>query len=162
MASIWKSIAAGAMAGAAAVAAMNAYQAAVNALTKEVYGGQAVNLDDAATLDVAKSIAKAMCGFELSDEQERCAFLTVQYSLGVALGALYGFLAERFPAASIGGGTAFGAAAWLVGDEIAVPLLGFTDTCEYRRFAGHANALAGHVVFGAATDATRKLLLKAI
>ena len=161
MATIWKSVAAGAIGGVAAVAAMNAYQAAVNAVSKKVYCGPALNLDGAATLDVAKAIAQAMCGFELSESQERYAFLTVQYSVGIALGALYGFLAERFPATATGAGTGFGAAAWLLGDEIAVPLLGFTNSPEYRSLSGHVNALAGHVVFGAATDAARKLLLRA-
>lgn len=134
----------GAGAGAAAVPVMNAYQAAVNAASKCVYGEPALNLDDAATRDVAQSLG--------------VPFAAVQYGAGISLGALYGLFAESFPAATAGGGTGFGAAAWLLGDEIVVPMFGLAQGCEYDSISGHVNALAGHVVFGAVTHYLRKAL----
>lgn len=148
MTKLWTSIAAGAVAGAAGVAVMNAYQSAINAASKAVCGRPALNLDDAATRDVANAVSQP--------------FSVVQYGVGSVLGALYGLSTERIPAISAGAGTAFGAAAWLVGDEIAVPLLGIANGPEYRSFSGHVNALAGHVVFGAAAHCARAVLLRSL
>ena len=160
MTKLWKSVAAGAVGGAAGVAVMNAYQRVVNVAMKRLTGEPALNLDDAATRDVANAVIRSACGCELGEAQQACAFLTVQYTLGVSLGALYGVLAECLPSATACSGTAFGAAAWLAGDEIGVPVLGIANGPEYHSFAGHANALAGHAVFGAATHCARAVLLR--
>jgi hypothetical protein len=52
-------------------------------------------------------------------EELRVVAPAVHYLCGVALGAIYGAYADRWPAA--GSGTAFGTTVWLVADEIARP-----------------------------------------
>jgi uncharacterized membrane protein YagU involved in acid resistance len=50
----------------------------------------------------------------------------VHYAFGAATGGLYGAVAEFAPEVTTAADLPFGAAFWLVADEIAVPLLGLS------------------------------------
>ena len=49
----------------------------------------------------------------------------VHYAFGAFTGAFYGALSELEPGAAGGAGVPFGAAVWLIADEMGVPLAGF-------------------------------------
>jgi hypothetical protein len=80
----------------------------------------------------------------------------IGYGLGVA--ALYVALRRGRDRDPLRDGVAFGAALWLFGDELAVPLLGLTDKPTMYSASQHARSLAGHLGFGIATaQAARRL-----
>ncbi len=57
------------------------------------------------------------------------------------------------------GGALFGAGLWLLGDELAVPLLGLSDRPTSYPVTSHLQSLAQHLGFGVATAATTGVLL---
>ena len=78
----------------------------------------------------------------------------VHYLFGVAMGAIYGAYAERRQADASGAG--FGTTVWVAADEIAMPLLGLSDSPSQRPLEMHLQALIAHLVYGIATEFTRR------
>jgi uncharacterized membrane protein YagU involved in acid resistance len=140
---------------------MNQYQSLVNAATKSASDEQAQDQDEDATIKTAKAISRLAFHHELTDDEKKWAGPAVHYSLGSALGAVYGLAAEKLPVSTTGMGTGYGFAVWLGADEIAVPAMGFAQGPAETSLSSHANALASHLVYGIVTDLTRKLLLSA-
>jgi uncharacterized membrane protein YagU involved in acid resistance len=73
------------------------------------------------------------------------------------MGTLYGALAAVLPAATSGFGTAFGTALFALADETAVPVLGLSKPPTEYPLSSHAKALASHLVWGATTEAVRRI-----
>jgi uncharacterized membrane protein YagU involved in acid resistance len=92
----------------------------------------------------------------LTKEQKNKAGPIIHYAYGAVVGAIYGALAEMSPAVTKGIGTAYASAAWLVGDEIAVPKLGLSEPPAEYPVSVHANALASHLVYGTTTELVRR------
>ena len=78
----------------------------------------------------------------------------MHYLFGATVGAIYGAYAERLQANS--SGAAFGTTVWLAADEIAMPLLGLSDSTARRPLEMHLQSLAAHLVYGSATEMTRR------
>ena len=76
----------------------------------------------------------------------------LHYSFSIATGALYAASAAKFPGIRIGRGAGFGAALWLVGDEIAVSASGLEDPRQTPVFS-HVSALGIHILYGLIVDA---------
>ncbi|MGI8960933.1 MAG: DUF1440 domain-containing protein [Bryobacteraceae bacterium] len=112
-----------------------------------------------AVVKTAKAISKAIFRHELTDSEKRWAGLAVHYSFGTALGALYGVLADTFPASRASHGTAYGSAVWLGADEISVPAFGLSAPPTATPASSHLSALASHVVYGFVTDLVRRVTL---
>lgn len=104
-------------------------------------------------------MSDAIAGRRLSEAEKRVGGSLVHYAFGDATGAFYGVLCETRPEAAVGGGLPFGAAVWLVADEVGVPLAGFADNPLQYPVARHASALATHLAFGATVEAARRMLL---
>jgi hypothetical protein len=85
------------------------------------------------------------------------AGLAVHYAIGVAPAALYGALRERVPAVGAGSGLAFGAAMFVIEDEIANPLLGAAAAPQRYPWQPHARGFVSHLVYGVAADAALTL-----
>jgi hypothetical protein len=172
MPSIVKGLAAGAVGGAVASFAMNQFQAAASKMFenaeqhpdkkerarqaqgwkehKQESGGEEEN----ATVKAAV----AVLGPELSDEQKRAAGNAMHYAFGIVTGAVYGAAVDEWPAARVGQGTAFGAAVWLVADEVAVPALKLSKRPAAYPLRVHAMALGSHLVYGVVTELVRRAL----
>ena len=118
-------------------------------------GGVAVEEPTVATAQV---ISKQYFKHELSDSEKKIAGPAVHYAYGSLVGALYGGLTEIFPSAGMGFGLPFGAALWLLGDEIAVPALGLGKGASEVPADKHADALASHFCYGITTDLMRRVL----
>lgn len=97
-------------------------------------------------------------GARLSDRQRRAGGRVMQWTVGIAAGALYGALRGRVPGAAAGRGLAYGAALSLAVDEGAVPLLGFAPGPRSFPWQTHARGVLGHLVYGAAADAVLRSL----
>jgi uncharacterized membrane protein YagU involved in acid resistance len=53
-------------------------------------------------------------------------------------------------------GAGFGTTVWLAADEIAMPLLGLSDSTTRRPLEMHLQSLVAHRVYGTATEVTRR------
>lgn len=115
-----------------------------------------------ATVRMARSISQHVFGQELTEARKKWAGPAVHYAFGALVGAVYGVLAETVPTSSAGYGTAYGSALWLTADEIGVPAFGLSQPPSEIPVTSHFKAFASHLVYGFATDLTRRaLLLKA-
>lgn len=114
--------------------------------------------DENATVKTAQAIAQHVLHRDLTPEEKRIAGPAVHYAYGSLVGALYGGLSELLPVASAGMGLPFGAALWLMGDEVAVPALGLAKPPTEYSPEVHADALAGHLMYGVTTDVLRRVL----
>lgn len=106
--------------------------------------------------EIAAQTAASTFGLHLTERQMAVAAPIVHFSFGAAVGAVYGLFVTRrgdWPRSGIGLGTAL----WLAADEIAMPLLGLSDSTLRRPFERHAQSLAAHFVYGVVTEQARAL-----
>ncbi len=105
-----------------------------------------------ATIRAAEAAAGAV-GRRIPERRKGLAGWVVHYAYGVAWGAAFGLgaraIAPRIPVVA---GLAFGAALWLLSDEVLVPLLRFSRRPAEYPASTHAKGLAAHLVYGVATD----------
>lgn len=107
---------------------------------------------------VAVEKAAHLAGTELSSEERERYGSAIHWALGIGAGAAYGVLRDRLPASGIARGLLFGTAFWLLIDEGANTALGLTPGPTKFPWQAHARGLAGHLVFGAVTDAALGVL----
>jgi hypothetical protein len=119
------------------------------------------NQDDA-TVKAARAISEGVFGHELKKNEKKPAGAVIHYAFGTATGGLYGAVAEFAPEVTKAGGLPFGAAFWLVADEIAVPLLGLSKGPTEYPPSTHAYALASHLVYGLTAEAIRRTVRSAL
>jgi uncharacterized membrane protein YagU involved in acid resistance len=115
-----------------------------------------------ATVKTAQRISSALLGYELSAEEKKTAGPLVHYAYGTGIGAVYGGLAQKHETTTSGFGIAYGAAAWALGDEVAVPALGLGKKPMETPVAQHFQLLAAHLVYGITLEGVRRLTLKAL
>ena len=172
---MWKGIIAGAIGGAVGSFAMNQFQAAASRLFehpqqhprkrerarqaqgwkehREPQGGEEEN----ATIKAAVAVADA-AGVKLPEDAKQPAGNAMHYGFGIASGAVYGALAEKWDGARACEGTAFGAVLWLIADEIAIPAMKLSKPAREYPPRVHAMALGSHVVYGFTTEMVRRAL----
>ena len=107
---------------------------------------------------VAASKLEDAADVELSDSQHRAAGMAIHYSLGIGLGALYGALRRRAPAIGAARGTLFGAALFVVEDELFGTVTGLAAMPGDYPWQDHARGLVAHLVYGIVTDTVLRLL----
>jgi hypothetical protein len=125
--------------------------------------GEAQDEDDEPnTVKAADAVAEASVGEPVPEEYRKPAGTAVHYGFGALLGTVYGAAVELRPAAGAGFGTGYGAAVSLFVDELAMPALGFTPPAPEVPALAHLRGFVSHLVFGAALEGARLLLLRAI
>ncbi len=117
-----------------------------------------VNDQDDATVETAKVISENVFDHELQESEKRPAGAVVHYVFGTASGGLYGALAEVSPQVTVAAGLPFGAAFWLIADEVTVPLLGLSKGPTEYPVSTHVYSLASHLVYGMTAEFTRRAL----
>jgi hypothetical protein len=107
------------------------------------------------TVRAAEAAARKV-GAELPDRRARAiGGKAVHYAYGVAWGAAFALAARalarrwRPPLAT---GLLFGAALWVLSDEVLVPLFGFSQLPGRYPASSHVKGLAAHLVYGVATE----------
>jgi hypothetical protein len=113
---------------------------------------------DDATVETARVISRNVLGRELKESEKEQAGAMVHYAFGALSGGLYGALAEVSPQVTMGAGLPFGAAFWMLADEVAVPALGLSKGPTEYPLSTHAYALASHLVYGMTTELSRRAL----
>jgi len=115
-----------------------------------------------ATVKTAQRISSALLGRELSAEEKKTAGPLVHYAYGTGIGAVYGGLAQKHETTTSGFGIANGAAAWALGDEVAVPALGRGKKPTETPVTQHFQLLAAHLVYGITLEGVRRRALNAL
>jgi hypothetical protein len=92
------------------------------------------------------------------DAQQEAAGTAIHWALGVGAGALYGALRHRTPRLGLGSGIVYGAAFWIVMDETATAVLGFSPPPQRFPWQTHARGLAGHLALGGTIEAVFDVL----
>lgn len=92
------------------------------------------------------------------DGKEGAAASAVHWGLGLATAAAFAVLRARYAQAGRAAGLAFGSAFWLLMDEGAVYALGLTPGPTAFPWQTHARGLAGHLVYGAVSNAALDVL----
>lgn len=168
---IWKGALAGAIAGAAGTFVMNYAHQAWTRIEEYVplpeeeededseNGDGEEESDEPTTTRAAEKIFEALFDDELDEDQKPVAGQIMHWAMGVGSGAAYGALTSAVPIAGTGFGIPFGAALWVVADEIAVPLSGLSDPPQEVPASTHAEALFAHLIYGVVTDLTRRAIV---
>ena len=179
-----KGLAAGMVAGLAGAAVMNVVQKQLGKMMgfeERSHGAQSlqkgtpghgagamletVGVEDPAddsTERLAQTAAVGLGGAALDRDAKEKAGTGVHYAFGLSAGAAYGVAAEVFPLATRGTGIPYGAAIWLLADEVVVPALGLSKTAEEYSTPVHIVSLASHIAFGATTEVVRRTIRQAI
>ena len=161
-----KNIVAGVAGGLVASWAMERFQQALGRISEEMGGatgggGQQHRKPESepATYLAADAVTQTVTGKHLSGEEKPRGGALVHYAFGAAVGAAYGAAAARSEDVTAWAGLPFGATVWLVADEIGVPLSGLSKAPTEFPPSSHASAFATHLVYGATTEAVRKILM---
>ena len=176
-----KGVLIGALAGLAGGLVMNQFQNLWSKLTADdrhsehahpprQYAGQqqlegeqkSAEEEEPATVKAAEAIACGVFDHELTKDERRIAGPVMHYGLSAGAGMTYGALAELTPMATIGFGVPFGTAVWAIADETMVPLFGLSKPPSQYPLSKHLYSLASHFVYGATTEAARRLLRNVI
>lgn len=113
------------------------------------------NEGDNANEQAAQALARHTAGRELTERELEVAAPLMHYAFGGAVSAAYGIFAEHTRWARGGAGAGYGTLVWAGADEIAMPLIGWS---EPKRFPleSHLQSFTAHLVFGVATEMTRR------
>jgi uncharacterized membrane protein YagU involved in acid resistance len=117
---------------------------------------------DNAAVRVAIAVSEGVFHRRLTRHEKEIAGAASHYVMSGASGGIYGAVAEKMPVASVGAGLPFGAAVWLIADEVVVPALGLSKRPTQFPLSIHAYALASHLVYGLATEMGRRAVRKAL
>ncbi len=114
--------------------------------------------DESATAAIGRMGYEKLVGEEPS--QETKSDLSWAVHIGYGLLVASGYLALRGHARGhlVRDGLLFGAGLWLLGDELALPLLGLSDKPTAYDPTQHLQSFAQHLGFGVATAATTRAL----
>ena len=142
----------------------NAWAAASQKLKKGNSGKQSGSDQDeqsqqekeSATMKAAGKLGEVV-GYRLSHEQKRKLAPVVHYGFGTLQGAAYGvsleFVGNR---GGMVAGLAFGAALFVLADEVAVPAAGLSDKPSETPVSSHLYGLAAHLVYGISAEIARR------
>ncbi len=110
-----------------------------------------------AHMETADAVAGG-AGTSLSFSQKQIAAPVTEFAFGILCAGIYGVAAEYVPAVTVGFGTAYGATLFTAASELVLPALGFVPPARERTAVHHLGGLSGNVVYGAVTEAVRRLL----
>lgn len=95
-----------------------------------------------------------LAGVHLAPDESEEAGRALHWMVGVAAGVGYGMLRRRLASRSLGMGLAYGAAFFLIVDEIGNAALGLTPGPRAFPWQAHARGLAGHLALGLGMELT--------
>jgi hypothetical protein len=164
---------AGAAGGAAGTFAMDFYMRAMKKLSPDGCRGKPrehlISLigrrhekGESSTAALGRMMYEAATGERPSNQTRKKLSKAVHWGYGIDLGGAYGAFRGRKPKLDVLGGLVYGAGLWVLGDEIAVPLLGLAEGPKAYPKKIHAESLGAHLIYGAATAVATQLLRRII
>lgn len=113
-----------------------------------------------ATVKVGDVLSRTLRGRALSEDEKPVAAEVVHYGFGASMGALYGMASAATPVATLGRGTAFGAAVWLGAHVIMVPALGLAPSPVRQPLGTEGLELVLHLLYGVTVDLVRRAAVR--
>jgi hypothetical protein len=153
---IWLNTAAGALGGLLGAWSMNQFQAGLKKLEAKNQSPQGSG-EEPATVKAGEQIAVTLTGKQLTPPQKKAAEPLVHYGFGTLVGAAYGAIAAKAPVTKAGAGAVYGAAVWLLADEMGVPAAGLSKPPQEVPFTKHLAALASHLIYGLTIEGVRRV-----
>ena len=150
-----KGAVAGFVGGLVASFVMSEFQTLLSALSEEEKKSKKKK-EEPANVKAAEAISEAVFDHKLKKSEKEPAGEAMHYAMGAASGLIYGAAAEIAPMTTVGLGIPFGAAVWLVADDVVVPALGLAKPATAYPLSTHAYALSSHLVYGLTTDIVRR------
>ncbi len=114
--------------------------------------------EEPATVKAAREISEGVFDHKLTKSEKEPAGEAMHYAMGATSGLIYGVAAEIAPMTTVGAGLPFGAAVWLLADDVVVPALGLSKSPTEYPLSTHAYALSSHLVYGLTTDIVRRVV----
>ena len=162
----WRAACAGALAGLAGTFAMNIAQRVWTIAAGDRPPESAAGPHDARdwqereeaqnSNELAAQTMASLVGVRLTERQLAVAAPLVHFSFGAAVAAAYAIYLDRRGHRS-GNGLGLGTALWLTADEIAMPVLGLSQSTLRRSTEKHVQSLAAHLVYGVVTERVRRV-----
>ncbi len=115
-----------------------------------------------ATVKAANAVTQKLTGHNVPTDKQELAGEAVHYTMGVTSGAIYGLASELIPLSTFGQGAGFGAAVFLLADEVSVPGLGLSQPPNKMPITTHIYGLVSHLVYGWTTEVVRSAVRKAL
>jgi hypothetical protein len=118
--------------------------------------------EESATDALGRILYENLAGRAPSAATQRKLSWAVHIGYGLVVASLYGAVRggrDRGVAGAVTSGALFGAGLWLLGDELAAPLLGLSDKPTAYPVNSHLQSLAQHLGFGVATAAATGALI---
>jgi putative membrane protein len=103
-------------------------------------------------------LAERLAGHPL--QHPTAVIQVIHYTFGALTGAIYGAAAEVLPIVTTGYGSVFGVVLQLCTHETLVPLAGLDVPASQQPAREHLSEFFSHILFGIATEATRRTLRK--
>lgn len=156
-----KGAVAGLIGGVVATYVMTQFQTLLSSLSEDKNGSGGEEAEPA-TVKAAKEISEGVFGHKLTKAKKEPAGEAMHYAMGGTSGLIYGVAAEIAPVTTVGAGLPFGAAVWVVADDVVVPALGLSKPATEFPISTHAYALSSHLVYGLTTDLVRRAVRKVL
>jgi uncharacterized membrane protein YagU involved in acid resistance len=151
-----KGAVAGLVGGLVASFVMSQFQALLSALSEEEKKPKKKKEDEPANVKTAEAISENVFDHKLKKSEKEPAGEAVHYAMGATSGLIYGIASEIAPMTTVGLGLPFGAAVWLLADDVVVPALGLAKPATQYPLSTHAYAISSHLVYGLTTDLVRR------
>ncbi len=151
-----KGAVAGLVGGLVASFVMSEFQALLSAISEEEKKPKNKKENEPANVKTAEAISENVFDHRLKKSEKEPAGEAVHYAMGAGSGLIYGIASEIAPMTTVGLGLPFGAAVWLVADDVIVPALGLAKPATEYPLSTHAYALVSHLVYGLTTDLVRR------
>ena len=105
-------------------------------------------------------LQRKLAGHPLSHTREQVGMQVIHFVFGGGAGMVYGVAAEFAPIVTVGYGSVFGIVLQLFTHETLVPLAGLDVPATQQPLREHTSEFFTHVLYGVATEATRRALRK--
>ena len=145
--SLPKALLAGAIAGAAATAAKT--------LAEKLYPPRTHGEPEPTAV-----LADKAAGHALAKTDKLIAMESIHWTFGIAVGAVYGAVAEYYPMATSRDGASFGMTLMALTHESALPVLGLSPAPAAQTPREKTSEMVTHVVYGVVTETVRRVVRK--
>ncbi len=108
--------------------------------------------------EVANLAVRKLTGSDLSPGGRALGGEAVHYAFGAVVGGFYGGLAEYAKWTTAGAGALFGSGIFLAADESSLPILGLSHKPWRETPGAQAEHCLAHLVFGVATELSRRAI----
>jgi putative membrane protein len=103
-------------------------------------------------------LADKLAGHPLHGSEKAIASEAIHWGFGAGVGAVYGALAEYYPAATAKEGATFGLALMTLTHETALPAMGLSASAEEQTPREHSSEAATHLLYGVVAERVRRFV----